>query len=64
LSLGIAREHFNDEIVEAVVQLLLKRPGKLSVFDFARTEQKDVDGHSRLGSDLTDFNFDALGSRE
>jgi len=27
LPLGIAREHLNDEIVEAVVELFLKRPG-------------------------------------
>src|ERR1700704_5772370 len=48
LPLGIACEHLDDEIMQTVVELLLKSPGKLAVFNLARPEEKDISVNLRL----------------
>src|SRR5260370_27797281 len=48
LPLGIASEHLDDEIVQTIVELFLKSPGKLSVFDLARPKQKNICVNLRL----------------
>src|SRR5258708_35407919 len=60
LPLRIAREHLDYEIVETIVELLLKHPGKLPAFDFARAEKKNVRVDFRLGWRVTDDHFDAF----
>jgi hypothetical protein len=58
--LRIAREHFDDVVVEAVVELALKGPGKLLVLDFARAQQENVSVDlDALGLEV-DEDFDAV----
>src|SRR5208283_1806770 len=59
-SLRIAREHFDDVVVEAIVKLLLECPGKLGVFDFAGAEQESVIMELGVFRLVTDFDFDAF----
>jgi hypothetical protein len=40
--LGIAREHFDHVVVQAVVELPLECPRELRVLDFTRLQQKSV----------------------
>ncbi len=49
LALRVAGEHLDHIVVQAVVELALKRPGKLRLLDFARQQQKLVGGHSIPG---------------
>ena len=45
LPLRVACEHLDHVVVQAVVELPLKCPGKLRVFDFARLQEKLVGVH-------------------
>ena len=48
LPLRIACEHFNNKVVEAIVELLLENPGELTAFNFTRTEKKNIGVHLRI----------------
>ena len=62
MALGIAREHLDDVVVKAVVELPLKRPGKLRMLDFARAKLKEVRVNLGLRGFEADLDFDAVGS--
>jgi hypothetical protein len=59
--LRIADEHFDHVIVQAIVKLALKRPGKLRMFDLARLEQELVSVHFDAGRLETNFHLDSVG---
>jgi hypothetical protein len=59
-ALGIAGEHLDDVIVQAIVELLLERPWKLSIFYFARMKLESVVVHFGVCGFVADFNFHAL----
>src|ERR1700722_14265587 len=58
----VAGEHFDDVIVQAIVELLLERPWKLSIFYFAGMKLESVVMHFGVCGFVADFNFDALPS--
>ena len=51
LALWIAGKHFDDEIVQAIIELFLKNPGKLLAFDLAGTQQENIHVHLRFGGE-------------
>src|SRR5271166_3015838 len=61
LPLWIAGKHLHDEIVQAIVKLLLKNPRKLLALNFAGAQQKHIGMHLRLGGRILNHHFDALG---
>src|SRR5580700_10843490 len=60
LSLWIAGKHLDDEIVQAIVELLLKNPGKLLALNFARAQQEHVGVNLGLWRRKLDDHFDAF----
>src|SRR5713101_3389452 len=59
-ALRVAREHFDDVVMQAVVELLLEGPGELRVLDLARAHGVDVGMHGlRRGAEM-DQHLDVL----
>ena len=61
LALRIPREHLDDVVVEAVVELFLERPCKLRMLDLARPEKKAVWFQGRRFRKVMDFDNDPFG---
>src|SRR5580704_14756703 len=65
VALRIQREHFDYIVVKTVVELALKTPRELRVFNFARPQKKNVamNFHSLWLEKYFDFNAFGSGSR-
>src|SRR3977135_3765271 len=46
--------------MQTIVELLLKGPGKLAIFNLSRPQQKNIRMNPRLRGRISDFDFDAL----
>ncbi len=62
-ALRIPGEHLDYVVVQAIVELTLKGPGELRIFDLARTEQKDVRVNFGVLGLEANLNLDAFGGR-
>jgi hypothetical protein len=58
--LRVSREHLDYVVVQAIVELALKRPRKLAVLDFAGTEKEDVGMDFHAFRLKTNLHFDAI----